>query len=342
MLTLKKENAIIIVEIFVFIFYGKGVDKMKKMKFLSILLCVALLVSVVAFATENDGVADDNVSSIDASNTEIEASYSNGELTVDVYTDSLEEVGVENIDVTIGTTILAADADADIDATVAGYAGAEPIVTVEDSVINIAIDAFDFEIAERTKVLSLSIPVEYTELEATAEETVVFESETLGVEAECDITIEADKVVEAEIKLVKPLINTDAVSILLVDATDDDNTVELDIDSVTDNKIVTVAVNGEAEEFTAANYKLVVSAPGYLTSESVAFKVANGKDLKVTDFLPGDVNGNNEINVYDFNILCSYFANDYEFDSKCDLDKDGYITDDDIEYLFEGFEGGAN
>ena len=150
---------------------------------------------------------------------------------MDVYVNELTAEDVESIDaeITIDSESFEIDAEGDCSAAVSGYEGADAVVTADGTSLEIAIDAFDFAIAEKTKVLTVTLPVKYVGFYAEATETVILSSEALGVEdLTCDVEVEAENKIEAEIELAAEMTAYDTVSIKLVAEGADD--VALDVD----------------------------------------------------------------------------------------------------------------
>ena len=93
----------------------------------------------------------------------------------------------------------------------------------------------------------------------------------------------------------------------------------------------------------AGNYTVKLEGAGYVTLEK-AVTVENGKISEVnlvlgTDFLPGDVNGDQEINIYDFNIIGSYYgdAADSAVKQACDFNRDGIVDNKDAAMFRKSF-----
>ncbi len=115
-------------------------------------------------------------------------------------------------------------------------------------------------------------------------------------------------------------------------ATVGDNTVNLDSTGV-----------ALFENLPAGSYTVKIEGAGYLTLEKTV-TVENGKTTEIkpvvgTDFLPGDVNGNQKIDIYDFNIIGSYYGEtaDGGIKGACDLNRDGTVDSKDVSMFQKGF-----
>lgn len=89
-------------------------------------------------------------------------------------------------------------------------------------------------------------------------------------------------------------------------------------------------------------YKLTVTAPGF-TDVEVDFDISQTN--AVTGFYPGDVSGDGKIDVYDFNLICSYISYEHN-DAFADLNKDTVVDISDVQSFAAGYKakngGGAN
>ncbi|MBR3943131.1 MAG: hypothetical protein IKJ55_07205 [Clostridia bacterium] len=111
------------------------------------------------------------------------------------------------------------------------------------------------------------------------------------------------------------------------------------------DKKITLDNTGVAlfEGLSAGTYTVKTEGAGYLAAEKTV-TVENGKTTEVnlvvgTDFLPGDVNGDKKINIYDFNIIGSYYgdAADNAVKQACDLNRDGNVDGKDAVMFRKSF-----
>ncbi|OQB15751.1 MAG: Endo-1,4-beta-xylanase A precursor [Firmicutes bacterium ADurb.Bin193] len=105
---------------------------------------------------------------------------------------------------------------------------------------------------------------------------------------------------------------------------------------IVDGKITFAPVR--AKLLPSDEYALIVSGDGFLTVSTDSVNIKNGFNFTVDGFYPGDTNGDGYIDFIDFNFLCSFIGKDKTDNNKaCDLNRDGEISDKDLECLINSY-----
>lgn len=104
-----------------------------------------------------------------------------------------------------------------------------------------------------------------------------------------------------------------------------------------------IGVTTETKLDNTLTYKIVVTGAGYRTSTTEAKPEDGVLYFNVTDFYPGDMDGDGEITFKDFNDMCTKVYRNVKATDKpaYDLNKDGKVDKNDANLLVAGWKAGG-
>ena len=210
----------------------------------------------------------------------------------------------------------------------------------ETGVIGISDEA---EIDSETPIITITFVIDDRSLnEASGNEFtfkvlddsyITVDGDNLAVNSEDkNFTVTID-VITATIKIIGEIVNTNNITASL---TPNSTPVVLGSSSTGKINIVPIRVSTLTPSTT---YTLKIEGDGFVDA-IVTFNSSTDRTISVTNFYPGDVDGDNEIDINDFNRLCSYIYDDiygdkYEVDG--DFNRDGKNDSDDITLFTYGY-----
>jgi len=81
------------------------------------------------------------------------------------------------------------------------------------------------------------------------------------------------------------------------------------------------------------DYKIIITGAGFTSAQTEFDETAQ---MKVNGFYPGDVNDDGKIDIFDFNLLCSYISYN-QYDAVADFNRDNKVDGKDIECFIAGY-----